>query len=118
MNEQRPDEHYAIQPGTPGVDCCYCECKNTEHPCGWKCPIFNGNMICSQCCNIDVLRKDAPEHFSKQLGREITREEINAACRDCGRNHAMESEAIADQLWSNSFKSDTETTHDTQEKNG
>lgn len=118
MSDERPDEHYAIQKGSVGPMCCYCECDPAAHVCGWKCPIFNNELICSQCCLVDVLRKDATKIFSEKLGRDITREEINAICGGCGRNHAVEDDQLADTLQSNEIVQDKETPNDSEQKNG
>lgn len=116
MSSQRPDEFY-VEKGAASFTCCYCECVEAAHACGWKCPIFNDNPICSQCCLVDALRKDAPKIFSEKLGREITREEINAICNKCGRNHATEDDALADNIQANGFNTEPEKSDD-QKTNG
>jgi hypothetical protein len=118
MSDERPDEQYNIQKGAPGFTCCACECDTSEHVCGWKCPIFNKELICSQCCLVDVLRKDTPKIFSARLGREITREEINKMCGDCGRNHAVEDDTLADQIQSSELRTNKETSNDSETSNG
>ena len=118
MSTDRPDEHYSLDKTAPGFTCCYCECVEAAHICGWKCPIFKDNLICSQCCLVDALRTEAPKVFSEKLGREITREEINEFCRNCGRNNAVEDDALADKIQNNSFTTDTEKTNDETQKNG
>lgn len=115
MSKERPDEFLA-EKGTPGFTCCLCECEPLAHACGWKCPIFKDNPICSSCCMVDTLRPEAPKLFSDKLGRDITREEINEFCRGCGRNHAMEDDALADKIESNTFDVKTETPNDETEK--
>ncbi len=117
MSQERPDEFY-VEKGAKPFTCCYCECVEAAHTCGWKCPIFNNNAICSQCCLIETLRTDAPKVFSEKLGREITREEINEFCKGCGRNHATEDEALADNIQNNGFKSELEKQNDETQKNG
>ena len=101
------DQSYDIDPKQPPRNICMlCQCQDPAmHICYWKCPIFDNLPICAECCLIDALRPGIEKKFSEQLGREITREEITKACEGCGRNHATEDQAIADQLEANSFES-------------
>jgi hypothetical protein len=78
--------------------CNLCECPTNVHICGWACPIFEGNAICSECCLLDALRSDIDKKFSAKLGRDITKEEINEACKNCGKNNATQNEQMADNL--------------------
>jgi len=98
-DENRPGEFYDIKKNSHECTCVLCECNDPKaHVCYWNCPIFENYKICATCCMIDTLRPGAEKKFSEKLGREITREEINAMCRKCGRNHAIESDEIADKI--------------------
>ena len=98
-DENREGEFYDIEVNSKKCMCVLCECGDPKaHVCYWNCPIFNNEKICATCCTIDTLRSGAEKNFSKALGRDITREEINEFCRNCGRNHACESDEIADKL--------------------
>lgn len=86
--------------------CMLCECQAPGmHISYWKCPIFEDNPICAECCLLDALRPGIEKKFSEKLGRPITREEITKACQGCGMNHATEDLAVAEQLEANSFES-------------
>jgi hypothetical protein len=65
---------------------------------------------------IDVLRPGIEEKFSQRLGRKITREEINSFCKDCGRNHAVEDSALADELDWNTINEDDQEEKDYEER--
>lgn len=83
-----------------------CECQEPGvHVSFWKCPIFENNTICAECCLVDAIRPGIDKKFSEKLGRTITREEITKACQGCGMNHATEDQAVAEQLEANSFES-------------
>jgi hypothetical protein len=87
-----------------GKTCCLCECPKDMHVVFWGCPIFEkelggkGPLICCECCQIDALGGDIDKKFSEKLGRTITKEEINKACGDCGKNHAVQNEYLATQI--------------------
>lgn len=73
--------------------CCLCECNPPNiHLITWKCPIFKGERICSECCLVDALRDDIDQRFSEKLGRKIAKDEINEECKKCGRNCAAQSQ--------------------------
>lgn len=100
------DQSFNTDPKKNDEMCMLCECGDPGmHVCYWKCPIFEGNTICAECCLLDALRPGIEKKFSEKLGRDITREEITKACGDCGRNHATEDVALAEQLEANSFES-------------
>jgi hypothetical protein len=106
MMADTSDQFYDIDKNSIGHTCCLCECPNPHtHVSYWKCPIFENNPICAECCLIDALKPGIEKKFSEKLGREITREEIIKTCQGCGMNHAVEDKDIADQLEANSFES-------------
>lgn len=90
----KPDTVYSLKKGDEFV-CCACDCPPAIHLSGWKCPIFNKEIVCSDCCLIEALKTDVAKVFSEKLGRQITLEEINQTCLDCGRNNAMQDDAKA-----------------------
>ena len=96
------DQFYAIDKNAPPHTCCLCECDPKVHLVYFKCPIFEQNDICADCCLLDALRPGAEKKFSEKLGREITREEMNKMCKECGRNHAVEDGQLAIELENNS----------------
>lgn len=77
--------------------CCLCECQQGVHILFWKCPLFMGEDICGECCQVDALRPNVAEKFSEKLGRPISLEEINEQCRQCGKNYAKQNEDLANK---------------------
>lgn len=94
---KNPDHIYDLE-NKQDFTCNLCECPTNVHICGWKCPIFEGNTICSECCLLDALRENIDTKFSEKLGRKITKEEINEFCKNCGKNHATQDEQMADNM--------------------
>ncbi len=78
--------------------CNLCECDPRMHAFYWSCPLFEGEEICQNCCQVDTLREDVAETFSKSLGRPISLDEINEACRKCGKNYGLQNEQLADDI--------------------
>lgn len=110
MPDER-DDIFDDDKHSAGYICCLCECDPRVHVCFFKCPIFDKELICSECCLTDVLRSNIEKKFSEKLGRMITREEINSLCKACGRNHAVEDSALADKLdWNTVNENDQEET--------
>ena len=66
--------------------CCLCECMAGVHLLFWSCPIFDDELICSDCCHINSLKLDSNKKFSDKLGKEISKEELEKYCKDCGRH--------------------------------
>ena len=100
------DQFYDNDPRKVGHICMLCECDDpSAHISFWKCPLFENNPICAECCLLDAIRPGIEKKFSEKLGRPITANEIRKTCGDCGMNHACESQAIAEQLEANSFQS-------------
>lgn len=113
------DDLFDSEKRSPGYVCCLCECPPGFHVCFFKCPIFDGQYICSECCFFDVLREGVEKKFSERLGYTITREEITDFCRKCGRNHAVEDSVLADELeWNSENPKDAveETDHEEDQK--
>jgi hypothetical protein len=96
------DQYYNLDKNAEPHTCCLCECDPKVHLCYFKCPIFEQNDICADCCLLDALRPGIEKKFSEKLGREITREEIDKMCKECGRNHATEDGPLAIELENNS----------------
>lgn len=100
------NQFYDLDPHKNEHICMLCECEAPgTHISFFKCPIFENNPICAECCLLDALRPGIEKKFSEKLGREITREEITKTCQDCGMNHATTDQAMAEQLEANSFES-------------
>lgn len=78
--------------------CVSCECIPEMHISGWKCPIFDNETICSECCLVETLQSDVDVKFSTKLGKTITKEEINKICKDCGRNNATQDVKLSPAL--------------------
>ena len=116
MTDGNRDDIFDAGKYSKGHICCLCECDPSVHVCFFKCPIFDKELICSECCLMDALRSGIDEKFSEKLGRKITREEINALCRDCGRNHAIEDSALADELDWNTIAEDDQEETDYEER--
>jgi len=112
MMDDKRDDMFDASKHSKGHVCCLCECDPSVHVCFFKCPIFEKELICSECCLIEVLRSGVEKKFSEKLGHTITREEINTFCKDCGRNHAVEDSALADELdWNTIKDNDQEEPH-------
>lgn len=104
MSDEKKDQFFDLDRSVQQHICCLCECNDIiAHACYWKCPIFEGNTICAECCLVDALRPGVEAKFSEKLGRPITREEINKMCGDCGRNHATEDNDLADRIQNNTI---------------
>jgi hypothetical protein len=78
--------------------CTLCTCVEKTHAIFWKCPILDNNPICGECCQVGCLKNNIAGKFSKALGKDISLEDINKACTDCGRNYAKQNEELAKQL--------------------
>jgi len=63
--------------------CAMCECLAGNHLIFHYCLLFENNPVCQDCV-VDLLAEDAPTKVSTKLGRVITKEEIDAVCRQCG----------------------------------
>jgi hypothetical protein len=75
-----------------------CECPPEAHFVGWACPLFQQEWICGSCCQIECLRTGVEKRFSEKLGRELTREELDASCKSCGKNYAKINDDLADRM--------------------
>ncbi len=96
--------------------CCLCECDSKAHVIYWECPLFLNYKICQRCCQIDTLRHDVANMFSKRLGRRMTLAEINEACKDCGKNYATQNEQLADDLENPEKDNEVNREKDTEEE--
>lgn len=114
--ENKRDDIFDADKHSKGHRCCLCECDPRVHVCFFNCPIFEKELICAECCLTDVLRSNIEEKFSEKLGRNITREEINSFCNDCGRNHAIEDSVLADELDWNTVNEDDQEEPDNEER--
>ena len=83
--------------------CTLCTCVEKTHAIFWKCPILDNNPICGECCQIGCLKSDIAERFSKVLEKEITIEEVNEACKKCGKNYACQNPDLAKKIESDSL---------------
>lgn len=86
---------YHLDKSAPGHVCNLCECPEGFHVAFWKCPLFENDLICSDCCQVECMKEDIDEKFSEKLGRKITKDEINDACFECGKNNAFQDEDLA-----------------------
>ena len=80
--------------------CAACECQPETHLVFYSCPIFENESICNECCYIGCLQPYVDKQFSKKLGREITKEEINKTCLECGRNYAKQDPLLSPEIFS------------------
>lgn len=78
--------------------CNLCECDPRAHIVYWSCPLFKGDEICQNCCQVDALRPEIADQFSKALGKKMSLDEINEACRNCGKNYGVQNEQLADDI--------------------
>src|SRR5579863_9676527 len=78
--------------------CCLCECAEGNHLLFNSCPILDNNPICHDCCVISCLKNDIAEKFSKVVGKDITLDEVNKICQDCGLNYGKQNEELAKKL--------------------
>jgi len=79
--------------------CTMCECQPGTHVIFNSCPIMDGFPICAtDCCMIECLKPTIAEKFSKVIGKEITLENVNEACKNCGKNYAKQNPELAKQL--------------------
>ncbi len=78
--------------------CNLCECDPRNHVVYWSCPLFEGEDICQNCCQVDALRPEVAKTFSKALGKPMTLEKINDACNKCGKNYAVQNQQLADDI--------------------
>lgn len=98
MNDQQSKDPYDLE-----TICSLCECSEKVHAIFWSCPILSGEKICIDCCQTGCLKKDIAEKFSKALGKEITLDQVNNFCRDCGKNYATQNEQLAKKLENDSL---------------
>ena len=73
--------------------CSICECPLSTHFYFIHCPLLDDELICSDCCQNDVEKDEIIKTF-KDLGKEYTRESIDAACKVCGNRCVKTSEII------------------------
>lgn len=60
---------------------------------------MNGFPICAtDCCMIECLKPTIAEKFSKVIGKEITLDEVNGACKNCGKNYGKQNTELARKL--------------------
>lgn len=120
MNEEEKkkklqDVIYDGHKDSPNHTCCLCECPKNYHIVYWKCPLFDNELICGECCQIGCLRKDIDKRFSEKLGRKITIDEINETCGKCQKNYGFQDEQLADDLEAGKAK-DVSDEKDTENK--
>jgi len=92
-----------------GHVCVNCECDSNFHRIFWKCPLYDKELICTECCQENMLELDAPIKVSAKLGRTITAEELNKICSDCGRNYACQNKELAQQIELGDVPNDKQT---------
>lgn len=63
--------------------CSLCECSPGIHCYQLHCPLFDEEMICTDCCSQEVSKDDVISKLQK-IGVEYTRKEIDDICRKCG----------------------------------
>lgn len=78
--------------------CSCCECLKGNHLIFFKCPLFENNPICQDCCQIDMLKDNVEAQISAKLGRPITKEFINQTCMNCGLNNACQNQDLAKKI--------------------
>jgi hypothetical protein len=78
--------------------CSKCECQSGNHLVFFKCPLFELNPICRDCCLIDMMKDDVDVQISTKLGKPVTKEFINQTCKNCGMNNASQNQKLAEEL--------------------
>lgn len=79
--------------------CTLCQCAEGTHIQFHSCPILEDNPICStDCCIVACLKTDVAIRFSQVLGRNVSLEQVNEACKKCGRNYACQNEKLAKEM--------------------
>jgi len=111
MEDKKTGTFYNIKRDEETPICMVCECPIDVpvHCLFWKCPLFENELICYECCVIGCLKKDVTDLFSQKLGRKITLDEINEKCKECGRNYAFQDEFLAIELESEQFNKHQES---------
>jgi len=78
--------------------CTMCQCKEGTHALFNSCPIMDNNPICHDCCLIGCLKDDIALQFSNTTGKQLTLEQVNEACKACGKNYAKQNPELAKKL--------------------
>ena len=93
MNKEQNNDLYDFD-----TQCTLCVCVPGNHLKFFSCPILENNPISTDCCLIGCLKNDAAEKFSKATGKEITLEQMNEICKQCGQNYGVQNEELAKKL--------------------
>lgn len=83
--------------------CPLCECDQNAHLVFWKCPLFENELICQQCCHIEMLTDDIDKKVSARMGKEMTKDQINETCNKCGLNCGKQNPELATKLEEGKF---------------
>lgn len=62
--------------------CSLCECSVNVHVYFYTCSLLDKEKICVDCCHTDIPTDEVIPKL-KDLGKEITREEIDEICKEC-----------------------------------
>lgn len=93
MNQEQNKELYDFE-----TQCSLCVCIPATHILFHSCPILENNPICKDCCLISCLKDDIAIKFSQALGKEITLEQVNEVCKQCGKNYGKQNPELAKKL--------------------
>jgi len=62
--------------------CSLCECAIKFHYYFYACPLLDNEVICVDCC-MEEVEKDSSLVTLKEIGKPMSREEINKICSTC-----------------------------------
>ena len=69
------------------IVCVYCECDFRVHCFYLKCPLFENESICVDCC-FSMDKEDVVSKLEEVTSVKRSREQIDQICKDCNKRGA------------------------------